>query len=117
LLDILARIERGQSEITLARRTEPDPRRADDLRLAQHLVEEIPRRRTTGRPDPDVGRVYAAEDREARRREPFAHEPRVLHVERDLRAGLLEASLRVHRRGTALHDVRCAVELRRVTPC
>src|SRR3954471_20347039 len=83
-VDVRARVERRQPEVALACRAKPRTGRADDLRLLEQAVEELPRRQPARRAEPDVGRVDATEDRETRRGQAFAQQARVLHVERDL---------------------------------
>src|SRR5688572_20148923 len=89
-LDVRARVEARQPEVALAARTKARARSADDLRLIEQAIEELPRRRATLRPQPDVRRVHAAEHGEAGSRQTLAEEARILHVERDLRRGLRE---------------------------
>src|SRR3989475_5145486 len=108
--------ERGQADITLAARPEPRARRGDDVRLAEELVEEVPRAEPRRRLHPDVRRVLAAVDHEAGGLESLPDDPGVLHVEIDRRANLASARVGVDRRGRPLNDVGYAVELRRLAP-
>ena len=63
--------------------------RTDDLRLVQQQVEELPR--VAAGVDPDVGRVVAADARQAELRHRLADELRVAEVEIGERARLLLA--------------------------
>src|SRR5882724_3530220 len=109
-----ARAECRQPEVTLAARPEPRAGRPDDVRLAQELVEEIPRRLAGGHLDPDVGRVAAAVDGEAGALQAATDDLRVLHVEVDQAPYLALSLVRVDGGGGLLDDVRHAVELRRL---
>src|SRR5215510_4651142 len=113
-LDVRARVEGREPEVALAGRTEAGAGRADDLDLGEQAIEELPGAGAVARTQPQVGRVDATEHGEAGGAEALAQEPRILHVERDLLAGLGEPGGRVRCRRAALDDVGGAVELGRV---
>src|ERR1035437_2003751 len=73
-LDVGAGIEGGDAEPAFAAGTEAGARRDDHLGIAQHLVEHSPRIEAGRAADPDIGRVHAAEHRQAGRAGGFAQE-------------------------------------------
>src|SRR6185369_14091950 len=83
ILDLLARVERREPEVTLARRTEARARRADHLGLGEQAIEEVPRRKPARGAEPDVRRVDPAMDGESGFAQTAANDGGVLEVEAD----------------------------------
>src|SRR5688572_29982728 len=62
LFHVRAAIERADAEVTLTSSAEAAAGGADDVGLAQQVIEELPAGGVAGRLQPDVGGVDAAED-------------------------------------------------------
>ena len=65
-VDVFAGIERADAEVALAAEAEAAAGGDDDVGFFEHEVEGVPAGDAAGRFDPDVRRVHAAEDLEAR---------------------------------------------------
>ena len=108
----LRRIERRQTDIAFPARTEAGARRADDFRLIQQEIKEIPARHTFRHCQPYIWTVHAAAGRKTRFLRTNQDDRSILSIDIQRFLDLLLAFFGIDRFCTALHDIRAAIELR-----
>src|SRR5205085_7122456 len=105
-------VESAEAQIPFATCAEPAPGCADDVRVIQQVIEELPTAHGARGAQPDIRRVHSAENFVAASLQRFANEFGVGEIEFNELSRLLFAVLTVDRFGAALSDVGNAVEFR-----
>ena len=108
----LKRAKSTEAELPFTSRAEANPRRTNNLRVVQQIVEELPRIHATGALEPHVRGVVPTDGFDSASKQCVPDQRRIAQLVVKGFLDLHPTLRRVNRGCGLLHHVRCSIELR-----